>query len=99
VVAETSTAGELPSNASTPTIAETLPVTVVKNDAVESMSCTITLTAGMANHTLLSCSDLNAAHAVSVVAGDRISLQVADSNTSNTSNYYTVGLATTLVCQ
>jgi hypothetical protein len=52
----------------------------------------------MADKSLLSCSDSNSAHAVPVVQGDRISLQIADSNNTN-NNYYTVNMATTLVCQ
>jgi hypothetical protein len=68
--------------------------TVIKNDVATSMTCPIATTNGTANNSTMSCSD--STHTFTVVQGDRISLQFAETITDF--NFGFVGFGTTLVC-
>lgn len=74
--------------------ADTTTFTVIKNDVATSMTCPIATTNGTANNSTMSCSD--STHTFTVVQGDRISLQFAETITDL--NFGFVGFGTTLVC-
>jgi Collagen triple helix repeat (20 copies) len=74
--------------------ADTTTFTVIKNEVATSMTCPIATTNGTANNSTMSCSD--STHTFTVVQGDRISLQFAETITDG--NFGFVGFGTTLVC-
>jgi hypothetical protein len=81
-------------DANGPIETDTTTFTVIKNDAQTSMTCPIPVTNSTTNHTLISCSSTNA---FTVVQGDRISLQFAETTTDGVWGFVSFG--TTLVCQ
>jgi hypothetical protein len=77
-----------------PIEADTTTFTVIKNESPTSMTCQIPVTGATASNTPISCSSTSA---FTVVQGDRISLQFAE--TISDAAFGFVNFGTTLVCQ
>jgi Collagen triple helix repeat (20 copies) len=91
------TVNSITSNAISPTIfVDTTVFTVLRNDALTSMTCSITN--ATTNNSTASCSD--STHTFAVSQEDRISLQVAESLTNGNTvlDFDMVSYATTFVC-
>ena len=90
------TVNSLATNAINPIIVDTSVFTVVRNDVLTTMACSITNTTN--NNSTSSCSD--SIHTFTVNQGDRISLRVAESLTDGNTvqDFDMVAYGTTLVC-
>jgi hypothetical protein len=88
------TVNALVTNVINPIVADTMSLTVIKNDLPTSMTCAISTSNVTANNTTLSCSD--STHTFTVAQGDRISLQFTETTSSYNNQFINAG--TTLVC-